>query len=135
VNGVPSCANDWLLQDVARDEWGFDGYVTSDCDADNDVVFSHHYTDIPEQGVQDVLRAGTAALPPHSNERVSNGPQSRTRVWFVKERRVASVFGCYIQCDPVSKCLNAISGKKVFGCYIQCDPVRKCLDAIYSAIQ
>ena len=37
----------------------FDGYVTSDCDADNDVVFSHHYTDSPEQGVQDVLRAGT----------------------------------------------------------------------------
>eukprot|EP00035_Acanthoeca_spectabilis_P021740 m.439948 g.439948 ORF g.439948 m.439948 type:complete len:893 (-) comp18447_c0_seq1:44-2722(-) len=59
VNGVPSCANDWLLTEVARDEWGFDGYVTSDCDADNDVVFSHHYTDIPEQGVQDVLRAGT----------------------------------------------------------------------------
>lgn len=59
VNGVPSCANDWLLNQVARGDWGFDGYVTSDCDADNDVVFSHHYTDIPEQGVQDVLRAGT----------------------------------------------------------------------------
>ena len=43
----------------ARDEWGFDGYVTSDCDADSDVVFSHHYTNTPEQGVQDVLRAGT----------------------------------------------------------------------------
>eukprot|EP00036_Acanthoecidae_sp_10tr_P011461 CAMPEP_0182926670 /NCGR_PEP_ID=MMETSP0105_2-20130417/12199_1 /TAXON_ID=81532 ORGANISM="Acanthoeca-like sp., Strain 10tr" /NCGR_SAMPLE_ID=MMETSP0105_2 /ASSEMBLY_ACC=CAM_ASM_000205 /LENGTH=895 /DNA_ID=CAMNT_0025064571 /DNA_START=14 /DNA_END=2701 /DNA_ORIENTATION=+ len=59
VNGVPSCANHWLLTEVAREEWGFDGYVTSDCDADNDVVFSHHYTDVPEQGVQDVLRAGT----------------------------------------------------------------------------
>ena len=22
-------------------------------------MFSHHYTDVPEQGVQDVLRAGT----------------------------------------------------------------------------
>ena len=59
MNGVPSCANDWLLTTVARDEWGFDGYVTSDCDADNDVVFSHHYTDVPEQGVADVLKAGT----------------------------------------------------------------------------
>jgi beta-glucosidase-like glycosyl hydrolase len=27
VNGVPSCANHWLLTEVARDEWGFDGYV------------------------------------------------------------------------------------------------------------
>jgi beta-glucosidase-like glycosyl hydrolase len=30
VNGVPSCANDWLLNTVAREEWLFDGYVTSD---------------------------------------------------------------------------------------------------------
>ena len=60
VNGVPSCANDWLLTTVAREEWGFDGYVTSDCDADNDVVFSHHYhNDTPAEGVRDVLRAGT----------------------------------------------------------------------------
>ena len=28
VNGVPSCANDWLLNEVAREEWGFDGYGT-----------------------------------------------------------------------------------------------------------
>ena len=31
VNGYPSCANHWLLQEVARDAWGFDGYITSDC--------------------------------------------------------------------------------------------------------
>jgi len=60
INGVPSCANDWLLTTLARDEWGFDGYITSDCDADNDVVNSHHYhNDTPEEGVRDVLRAGT----------------------------------------------------------------------------
>ena len=27
VNGVPSCANDWLLKDVLRDSWQFDGCV------------------------------------------------------------------------------------------------------------
>jgi pre-mRNA-splicing factor SYF2/beta-D-xylosidase 4 len=59
VNGVPSCANDWLLQTKARDEWHFDGYITSDCDADNDVFFSHHYTKTPEEAVRDVLKAGT----------------------------------------------------------------------------
>lgn len=25
VNGVPSCANEWLLSDLARSEWGFEG--------------------------------------------------------------------------------------------------------------
>jgi hypothetical protein len=32
----------------------------SDCDADNDVIFSHHYEGhTAEQGVADVLKAGT----------------------------------------------------------------------------
>eukprot|EP00438_Fugacium_kawagutii_P019650 Skav232823 [mRNA] locus=scaffold614:684140:687934:- [translate_table: standard] len=59
VNGVPSCANDWLLQTIARDNWGFDGYITSDCDADADVYNSHHYTSTPEEAVKAVLNAGT----------------------------------------------------------------------------
>ena len=59
VNGVPSCANDWLLGDLLRDSWSFDGYVTSDCDADSDVFNTHHYTATPELAVQAVLRAGT----------------------------------------------------------------------------
>jgi len=30
LNGVPSTANKWLMQDVLRDEWGFEGVVISD---------------------------------------------------------------------------------------------------------
>ena len=37
VNGVPSCANAWLMSTVARDSWGFDGYVTSDCGGVDDI--------------------------------------------------------------------------------------------------
>merc|ERR1712232_403462 len=59
INGVPTCADDWLLQTVARDTWGFDGYVTSDCGADNDVFSNHHFTETPEESVQKILRAGT----------------------------------------------------------------------------
>ena len=60
VNGVPSCANDWLLKTVARGEWGFDGYVTSDCDADELVSDVHHYhNDSRAEAVRDILRAGT----------------------------------------------------------------------------
>ena len=28
VNGVPMCANNFLLKTVMRDTWGFDGYIT-----------------------------------------------------------------------------------------------------------
>ncbi len=30
IDGVPSHTNQWLLQDVLRDEWGFEGFVVSD---------------------------------------------------------------------------------------------------------
>jgi len=60
INGVPSCANDWLLDTVARKDWGFDGYITSDCDADGDVYNKHHFKNwTKEQTVVGVLAAGT----------------------------------------------------------------------------
>lgn len=33
IDGVPCSANHWLLTDVLRDEWGFDGFVVSDWSA------------------------------------------------------------------------------------------------------
>jgi pre-mRNA-splicing factor SYF2/beta-D-xylosidase 4 len=59
VNGEPSCASKWLLQEKARDEWKFDGYITSDCGAENDVFQNHHYTKTPEESLAAILKAGT----------------------------------------------------------------------------
>lgn len=33
VNGVPSCANAAAMTTIARQSWGFEGYITSDCGA------------------------------------------------------------------------------------------------------
>lgn len=41
LNGVYSSDNDWLLKDVLRDEWGFEGLVMSDWGATNGAVSSH----------------------------------------------------------------------------------------------
>ena len=30
VNGVPSCGNNFLMNEMARGEWGFEGYVVSE---------------------------------------------------------------------------------------------------------
>lgn len=43
VNGVPCGANHELLIDILRGEWGFDGFVTSDCGAVDDIFQKHHY--------------------------------------------------------------------------------------------
>ncbi|MHA1266265.1 MAG: glycoside hydrolase family 3 C-terminal domain-containing protein [Candidatus Helarchaeota archaeon] len=43
VNGIPCCANKFLLQDLLRKEWGFEGYVVSDCGAIMWNRFRHKY--------------------------------------------------------------------------------------------
>jgi len=38
VNGVPSTGNAWLMKDILRDEWGFDGVVISDYSAVRELI-------------------------------------------------------------------------------------------------
>ena len=57
VNGVPSCANGRIMNEFARDAWGFEGYITSDCGAVADVTNNHKY-DTPNEAVRDTLAAG-----------------------------------------------------------------------------
>lgn len=58
VNGVPACADSWLMNEVARGDWGMDGYVTTDCDGYQQSYQWHNYSKSPEEGVRDMLRAG-----------------------------------------------------------------------------
>jgi len=59
INGVPASANNWLLDDVLRGEWGFRGYVVSDCGAISDIVHQHKYETDPEKAVALAAIAGT----------------------------------------------------------------------------
>ena len=43
INGQPACANQYLLQNLLRGSWGFQGYVVSDCGAVRDIFSGHHY--------------------------------------------------------------------------------------------
>ncbi len=38
LNGIPSIANKWLMRDVLKDEWGFDGVVISDYRAVHELI-------------------------------------------------------------------------------------------------
>eukprot|EP00484_Ammonia_sp_Unknown_P005082 CAMPEP_0197074090 /NCGR_PEP_ID=MMETSP1384-20130603/210934_1 /TAXON_ID=29189 /ORGANISM="Ammonia sp." /LENGTH=946 /DNA_ID=CAMNT_0042512931 /DNA_START=16 /DNA_END=2857 /DNA_ORIENTATION=- len=42
VNSMPSCGNDYFMNQVARDEWGFDGFFVSDCGAIGDGAFTRY---------------------------------------------------------------------------------------------
>jgi beta-glucosidase len=59
VNGQPGCANDFLLKHTLRDQWGFNGYVVSDCDAVADIERGHHYVGTLAAAAAVSLKAGT----------------------------------------------------------------------------
>ncbi|HEX7576479.1 MAG TPA: glycoside hydrolase family 3 C-terminal domain-containing protein, partial [Verrucomicrobiae bacterium] len=60
VNGVPACANSFLLDDLLRKQWGFEGYVVSDCDAIHDIwgQQQHHFVNTPEEAAAAAVKAG-----------------------------------------------------------------------------
>ncbi|MDE2042442.1 MAG: glycoside hydrolase family 3 C-terminal domain-containing protein, partial [Alphaproteobacteria bacterium] len=58
INGQPACANDFLLKTKLRGDWGFKGYVVSDCDALSDISAHHHYRATREAGVGAAFEAG-----------------------------------------------------------------------------
>ena len=49
TNGEPCCASPTLLQDILRDQWGFDGHVVSDCGAIHDIHTYHQVTKTPAE--------------------------------------------------------------------------------------
>lgn len=45
TNGEPCCAHSYLLGEILRKQWEFDGYVVSDCGAIRDIYAEHHFTE------------------------------------------------------------------------------------------
>jgi beta-glucosidase len=58
VNGIPVSASPHYLTEVLRNQWGFKGYVVSDCGAVSDIVHQHKYETDPEKAVAMAVKAG-----------------------------------------------------------------------------
>ncbi len=58
LNGVPCVANKWLLTDVLRNDWGFDGNVVSDCNGIKDLYEGHKYVGTVQEAIALALNAG-----------------------------------------------------------------------------
>ncbi|KAL4902104.1 Exo-1,4-beta-xylosidase bxlB, partial [Aspergillus multicolor] len=61
LNGVPACADRYLLQTVLREHWGWEGdghWVTGDCGAIERIQTYHHYVDSGPGAAAAALNAG-----------------------------------------------------------------------------
>ncbi|GAF01519.1 glycoside hydrolase family 3 C-terminal domain-containing protein [Saccharicrinis fermentans] len=58
VLGEPACANSFLLKDVLREQWKFDGYITSDCGAIGGIAWKQKYVKSAPEAAAVALKAG-----------------------------------------------------------------------------
>jgi len=80
VDGIPGCASADLLQKRLREEWGFRGYVVSDCGAVGDIFHNHKFTPTLGQAAVAAVKAGTD---------LTCGTEYETLVDEVKAGRIA----------------------------------------------
>jgi beta-glucosidase len=65
INGIPAHVNPWLLKQVLRDEWGFDGMLISDGDGINHLHVVHRVAESPAEAARLALANGIALELPH----------------------------------------------------------------------
>lgn len=58
INGVPACGNAYMIQDILRGEWKFNGYFVSDCGAIEDFHTGHKVTANAEESAALALKSG-----------------------------------------------------------------------------
>jgi len=79
LNGEPACANSVLLGEHLRKDWGFEGYVVSDCGAVADVYKGHHFAPTPEAAAAAVFKAGMDLICGDSRNNMNADPQGILR--------------------------------------------------------
>src|SRR5579863_3774235 len=77
IDGIPSHINHWLLDKVLRQEWGFNGYVTSDGDGLQMLIGTHHVAATKADAARLALAAGV-------DYDLSDGSVYRTLIYQVK---------------------------------------------------
>ncbi len=58
INGYPDAVNKYLLTDILRGQWGFDGFVTDDLGAVAHLIDGHHMTEDPIEATARAIQAG-----------------------------------------------------------------------------
>ena len=103
--GIPSCADGAFQNGVVRGDWGWDGFIVSDCDAVGNVYSPHHFASTPVEAAALSVLGGTdvdcgTTYPQNLVQTVAAGNVSVADLQLAAQRnlRVAFATGVF---DPV----------------------------------
>jgi beta-glucosidase len=106
IDGLPSHANRWLLNDVLREEWGFDGVIVSDYFAIREIITRHQMlAEIDDAAVRAMDATVDIELPdpdayPHLVRLVQEGRVSQEAVDAAVRRLLTMKFLAGLFEDP-----------------------------------
>ncbi|WP_430817235.1 glycoside hydrolase family 3 N-terminal domain-containing protein [Carboxylicivirga sp. RSCT41] len=109
LDGVPASANRYLLTDILRDEWGFDGMVVTDYTAINELIPHGVAKDEYEAGVL-AMKAGVdmdmegGVFMDHLKEAIENGEISEEELNNAVRNVLRLKFELGIMDDPFKYC-------------------------------
>ena len=86
IDGDPACANRRLLETILRKDWGFKGYVVTDCGAVNDFVKGHKTSPDAAHAVVSALQSGVDLLC-SSDKEIDQLPNA-VRTGLIKEETI-----------------------------------------------
>lgn len=119
LDGQPCCGHNELLQDILRNQWHFNGYVTSDCWAVNDFAHNHKTHSNDTEAVADAVLSGTdlecGNLYPRLIQAVEQGiiTEKEINVSLARLLEIQFRLGMF---DPVERNPYASIGRKVIEC-------------------
>jgi beta-glucosidase len=109
IAGVPSTSNRWLLTDLLRDEWKFNGFIVTDYGSINELI-PHGVAADPEQAAELSVNAGVdmdmqgSAYLSHLEELVNAGKVSETMINEAVRRILEAKYKLGLFDDPYKYC-------------------------------
>ena len=121
VNGIPCTVNHYLIQKVLRGDWGFQGFIVSDCSAPEWMVSQHKFVRDYETAAELMMKAGLdiecadniysqPLLNAYRDYRVTDAEIDSAAYHILRGRMLLGLFD-----DPALNPYNFISPDKV-GC-------------------
>ena len=109
LNGVPVTAHSYLLQDVLRDEWGFEGFVVSDYNSVKEVASHGHAKNLKASAALSLkagsdMDMGSLTYHYHLKDLVASGQVSEAEIDLAVARILRIKFRLGLFEDPYRYC-------------------------------